>query len=363
MARFDEPDFTRRVGLLREALGEEGLGGLLVFAPRNMAYLSGFTGGEGALFVTNERTVVLSDFRYRVQVKEEAPWADYVEIEEKLSDVLPRLLTSCDGVVGIEPDFLTLAQWRALEPALVDAETRVADGMVERLRMVKEPGEVDAIREASHILAGVFQELAGMKVVGRSEADVALDLETWVRRHGSGTVPFEYIVAAGPRGAMPHGLPSRASIEAGSLVVVDIGASVDGYASDMTRTFATGRLGDEELEIYSLVQRAQEAGRVAARPGASCADVDAEARRIIAAGGYGDFFKHSLGHGVGLEVHEGPRVSRLSADTLASGMVVTVEPGIYLAGKGGVRIEDTVVVTERGCEVLTDFERGLVTLG
>lgn len=362
MGRFEEQDFERRQVRLRAALRDEGLGGLLVFSPKNMEYLTGFTGGEGAVLVTADRVTVVSDFRYRMQVQQEAPWAAYVEIEEKLADLLPGLLATCQGTVGIEPGSITLAQWRRLEPALRGVESRVVDDVVEGLRRVKQPAEVEAIREASKLLVGVFSRLARMKVVGLSEAEVALELESWARRHGSGLVPFEYIVAAGVRGAMPHGTASEAVIEAGRLLVVDIGTSVDGYASDMTRTFATGPLGEEETLIYSVVERAQEVGRAAAGSGAACADVDAAAREVIRAAGYADNFRHGLGHGVGLDVHEAPRVSGMSQDTLAEGMVVTIEPGIYLPSKGGVRIEDTVVVTGTGIEVLTEFERGLITL-
>ena len=363
MGRFRQSDFECRQRRLRAALRDEELGGLLVFAPKNMEYLTGFTGGEGAVLVTADRATVVSDFRYRTQVQQEAPWASYAEIEEKLTDLLPGLLATCAGTVGIEPGFITLAQWRRIEPAFKGAQFRIVDDVVEGLRRLKQPAEVEAIREASKLLVGVFSALALMNVVGLSEVEVALELESWARRHGSGLVPFEYIVAAGVRGAMPHGTASKAVIDAGRLLVVDIGTSIDGYASDMTRTFATGPLGEEETLIYSVVKRAQEAGRAAVGPGVSCADVDAAARDVIKAAGYADSFRHGLGHGVGLEVHEAPRVSGMSEDTLAEGMVVTIEPGIYLPAKGGVRIEDTVVVTETGIEVLTEFERGLITLG
>ena len=310
--------------------------------------------------------VLISDFRYRLAAALEAPEARFFETNEPLASHLPELLAGVEGVVGVERTHLYLEQWERLSAGLAAFPHRLVGGMVERLRMIKSADEVRAIREAAALAAASLDYLAGSRVVGRTERDVALDLETWVRREGSGPVPFEFIVAAGPRGAMPHAEASAEPITAGTLLVVDLGASVDGYASDMTRTFATGpaaSLDEEVLRVYDLTRRAQEAARRAARAGVPCRDVDAVARDLITAEGYGEMFKHGLGHGVGLDVHEEPRVSERSEDVLAEGMVVTIEPGIYLEGRAGVRIEDSVLVTAAGIEVLTPFSYDLVELG
>jgi Xaa-Pro aminopeptidase len=200
-------------------------------------------------------------------------------------------------------------------------------------------------------------------VVGRTEREVALDLEVWVRTHGSEAVPFPYIVATGPRGAMPHAETSDTVLRPGDLLVVDIGAQVDGYASDVTRTYAVGSVGAEEQALHALVLEAQEAARHAAHAGMTCAKLDEVARGVIEAAGKGELFKHGLGHGVGLDVHEEPRVSSRSTDVLTAGMVVTIEPGVYVPNMGGVRIEDTVLITETGIEVLSECDRGLTELG
>ena len=356
---------TGRVERVRAAMTADGLDALLVFGLHNIRYLTGFSGSAGVVLVTAAEVVLISDFRYRLAAALEAPDARFFETNEPLAVHLPELMAGVDGIVGIERTHLYLEQWERLSEGLATIEHRLVGGMVERLRMIKSADEARAVREAAALAAASLEYLAGSRVVGRSERDVALDLETWMRRQGSGPVPFECIVAAGPHGAMPHAEASAEPIPPGTLLVVDLGAAIDGYASDMTRTFATGPAGSldaEVLRIYELTRRAQEAGRLAARAGVPCRDVDAAARDLITEGGYGEQFKHGLGHGVGLDVHEEPRVSERSEDTLAEGMVVTIEPGIYLEGKAGVRIEDSVLVTAAAIEVLTPFTYDLVVL-
>lgn len=358
----DPTVLAERVERLRKRVADEGLDSYLLFGLENIRYITGFSGSSGAVLLTPEETILISDFRYRLRIQEEAPLARYVEVNDQLKDHLADILEGIDGLLGVEDAHLSIEQWHRLEQGLNGRGHRLAGGLVEDLRMVKSPAEVAALRESCALVSRVIASLTEREVVGRAERELALDLEVFARREGSEKVPFDYIVASGPRGAMPHAEASQEVIEPGGLLVVDIGTSVLGYASDMTRTFATGELSGQEREIYEIVLRAQEAARQAAKPGVRCADLDKLGRGIIEEAGYGQGFQHSLGHGVGLEVHERPRVSAASEDVLQEGMVVTIEPGIYVPGLGGVRIEDTVLVTPEGVESLTDYQRSLVTL-
>lgn len=363
MSSFSPIAREERVDAVRHAMAQQGLQALVVFDPRNIRYLTGFTGEDSCVVITPSEVVLVSDFRFRLQAGMEAPSARLVEVDSKLADALPGIVGGLDGDVGVESSFLTLASWLEVDEALSAVAHLPVKGIIEKLREVKTPAEIERCREAGRLAAEAMGRLLDMKVVGRSEREVALDIEMWARKHGSGPMPFDYIVAAGPRGAMPHGVASEALIPANSLLVVDMGVLVDGYASDMTRTFATGRLSDRELEMYAVVRAAQEAGRAAVKAGVSGVDADRAARAVIDQAGMGEFFQHSLGHGVGLEIHEAPRLGPRSTDVLASGHVVTVEPGVYVQSLGGVRIEDTVVVGEAECEILTEFSRDIVTLG
>jgi len=358
-----EDAYASRVENVRRSLKAEELAALVVFDPHNVRYLTGFTGSAGVVIVRPDEVLLVSDFRYRLQAAAQAPGARFIEPDDQLRDVLPSLLAGLDAAVGVEPGYLTVEQWRRLESALDKVPHRFVEGIIERLRMIKEPAEVEAIRTAATIVVGVLDQLSEMAVVGRTERDVALDLEMWVRTHGSETVPFPYIVATGPRAAMPHSETSNVALRPGDLLVVDIGAQVDGYASDVTRTYAVGSVGAAERALHALVLKAQEAARHAARGGMTCAELDKVARSIIEAAGKGELFKHGLGHGVGLDVHEEPRVSTRSSDVLRAGMVVTIEPGVYVPNVGGVRIEDTVLITETGIDVLSECDRGLTELG
>lgn len=357
-----ERPYHGRLQALRSALDSDGLAGLVVFDPVNIRYLTGFTGSAGVALVLPEECLLASDFRYTIQAHEQAHESRFVELDGAFSAALPGLVADFQGRMGVEKDYLRVGEWEKLGPALEGIDHSLVGGHVRKLRRLKAPGEVQSIREASSLAVEVMKHLFDMPVVGRRERDIALDLEVWGRRHGSDGVPFSYIVAWGPNGAKPHAEPGDTVIGAQGLLVVDLGAVVDGYASDMTRTFATGPVSDEESHAYAVALRAQEVGREEAGPGVSCRQVDKAARDVIEGEGLGDFFKHGLGHGVGLEVHEEPTVSSRSDDVLEPGMVVTIEPGIYLEGVGGVRIEDSVVVTEAGIEVLTDMERRLETL-
>ncbi len=355
-------EFEARIGALRERLVAEELAALVVLDHLNIRYLTGFTGSAGVVVVLPEEIVLLSDFRYRTQAREQAAYARFVEVEGHVSDLLAEVLAEADGRVGVENDQLTVPQWERFEPRLRAVEPVLVNGLVSDLRRFKSVDEIRAISEACRLTVALMDRVREIGVVGRSERDVALDLEMWARRNGSDEVPFTYIVAYGSNGAKPHSVAGDAVIGEGGLLVVDIGTTIDGYSSDMTRTFATGDVESECRRAYDVTLEAQEAARACAGPGVPCSEVDRVAREIIEGHGLGELFKHGLGHGVGLDVHEAPTLSQRSEDVLAQGMVVTIEPGVYLEGSCGVRIEDTVVVTAVGIEVLTPYERGFTVV-
>lgn len=363
-----EQRLTRARGLLRE----EGIEALVSFGVADCRYLTGFTGEAAAVVLTGTESILISDSRFTIQAAEEAPGAKLFLSGDGRDDQIPEILREClQGMggrvptVGFDPDHLTVKRWEHLRGLLEKAGTvrwKLTGGLVERCRLVKFPDELEAMRVAGRMAAQAFAYLETIPVVGRSERDVALDLEVFLRRQGSEGVAFPFIVAAGPRGAMPHAEASAAIVEPGGLVVLDIGAVVDGYASDITRTFATGTVAADLARAYELVREAQALAVAAIRPGLSGREVDGLARNHLEAGDMAALFVHSVGHGVGLEVHEGPRLSSRSDDVLEAGMVVTVEPGVYLPGQAGIRIEDTVLVTAEGADILTEWPRGLRTL-
>jgi Xaa-Pro aminopeptidase len=255
------------------------------------------------------------------------------------------------------------AHARLVEKAAEGAELVEAGGLVEELREVKDEGELKRIEAASELATAAFERTIERGLAGRTERAVALELEQEMRTAGAQSPSFPSIVAAGPHGALPHAEPRDVEIPAGVLVTMDWGAQLDGYCSDCTRTLASGPVGEREREVYELVLRAQQESLAAVASGVGCAAVDAVAREIIAAGGHGDRFGHGLGHGVGLEVHEGPRLTKGAEGTLAANSVVTVEPGVYLPGEFGVRIEDLAIVADGGPRVLTSFTKALTEVG
>jgi len=355
---------TSRLDRLTARFEEAGLDLLLVVDPVNLRYLTGFTGSNGLAVLGAGLRRFVTDFRYVEQAESEVADFDRERGPQALLDALkepwpdgPLRLGFDDAHVSVK----THSKLRELLPERV--ELVPAAGLVEGIRAIKEPGEVERIRAAQELADTVLRELAEAGLVGRTEREVAFWLEHRMRGLGAQGPSFDSIVAAGPHGALPHASPRDVPIPADTLVTLDLGASLDGYASDCTRTWATGDgLPDALAEAYAVCLEAQEAALAAVRPGASGQAVDAVARELIDAAGHGDAFGHGLGHGVGLEVHEAPRLSRSASDDLAAGHVVTVEPGIYLPGVGGVRIEDLVVVTETGAEVLTGIPKALTVV-
>ena len=331
----------------------------------NVRYLTGYTGSNGIVVLSAERAVLVTDFRYQDAVE---PLRSVLDVEILDRDIagqtIERLAEFAPGCtsIGFEGS-MPYALVERLRPLLPSGSQFVAkDGLIEALRLVKSAAEIAATRHASDILEVVYSNIAQGQLVGRTEAAVAWEIERTIREAGFPALSFEPIVASGAHGALPHAEPRDVAIERGALVVVDIGAQGEsGYCSDCTRTFAAGGAPDPAAaEDYALVLSAQLAGLGAVRPGAIGGNVDATAREVIEAAGAGDFFGHGLGHGTGLEVHEGPTLRKGSEDVLAAGQLVTVEPGIYRPGKWGIRIEDHVVVTASGHEIITGFTKDLV---
>jgi len=351
-----------RADRLAERIAERELDAIVVTDLTNVRYLTGFTGSNAVCVVGPEQRDFITDFRYVEQVKREVDGFDRLQGKQ---DLLGDLAERLKGRVGFEDQHMTVRAHKRLSEQVGDGvELAPAGGIVEELRAVKSPEEVARIREAAALADGILEYVRERGLVDRSERDVAIDLEREMRERGAEEPSFPSIVAAGPNGALPHASPGPERIEAGQLVVIDLGSRLDGYCSDCTRTFATGEVSDEGLQVYELVERAQLEALGAVRAGAGCRAVDGVARSIIEEAGHGDRFGHGLGHGVGLEVHEGPRLSRLAPEDarLSAGNVVTVEPGVYLPGQLGVRIEDLVVVTDEGCEILSGFPKSLTTV-
>jgi len=369
-------------------VADAGLDALLVTDRVNVRYLTGFTGSNAALLLLSgaastedpdtadpdtadpdtadpDTATLATDGRYTVQAAAEAP--GLAVLVARVCG--PALLAAGPsgpmiGRVGFDSAQVTVDAHEALAGAAPDADLVRAAGLVERLRAVKDAGEIDALRlacaAADAALAGALAD--GVLAPGRTERDVARELESRMRDHGAEGPSFETIVASGANAAIPHHRPTDAPLAAGDFLTMDFGALVDGYRSDMTRTVLLGPAADWQCEIYDVVDAAAAAGRAALRPGVAARDVDAAARDVVAAAGYAEAFVHGLGHGVGLVIHEAPAVATTATATLEEGMTVTVEPGIYLPGRGGVRIEDTLVVRDDGAEPLTTSQRDLLVL-
>ena len=343
---------SARLDALRARMTDEGLDAFVVNSPANVRYLTGFS-GEGML-VVDEDVTLCSDSRYVVQAAEEAPWMTVAaDGGGHVGKAAARLAETGAARVGFEAEALMYVGFEALGKSAPDAELVSTRGVIERLRAVKDPGEIALVRRAAAIADAAFAELRGRIEPGMTERQVALDLDRLMIEGGARKPSFETIVASGPNGAKPHAVPGERELAEGDLVVVDWGAQADGYCSDCTRTLMLGEPDARQRGIWQAVREAQLAGLEAIAPGVKCRDVDAAARDLLYERGLGDLFGHGVGHGVGLEVHEQPGLGETSEDTLAASMVITVEPGVYAAGWGGVRLEESVLVTADGFEVLT----------
>jgi Xaa-Pro aminopeptidase len=343
-----------RIEKLRERFAGAGVEALYITNPENRFYLSGFTGTAGSLLLGLNNSYLFTDFRYTGQAARECPDYQVIETSGESSEVLREYLTG-EGIslLGLEGDYLTYNQFQTLKEKLGGVELKTVDGLVEELRARKDKDETAFIEEAVRLADEAFKEVLPLIRPGVPEREVALQLEYFMRRMGAEGAAFKTIVASGYRSALPHGVASSRIMAPGDFVTLDFGAVYNGYHSDITRTVVLGRPEKKQEEIYQLVLEAQMSAIESLRAGIKASDVDGAARRIIEQAGYGKQFGHGTGHGVGLSIHEKPRLSAKDQSLLEEGMVVTIEPGIYLPGWGGVRIEDTVLVLNGGCRVLT----------
>lgn len=346
--------FTGRIDHLRKLAAARGVDSFLISRPENRYYLTGFSGTSGTVLLTESDIYLITDFRYDEQARAQSPHCKVVMAPGTLLDSLEQLAGEI-GLrrLGCEGDYMTYQQFNALKEKLKECEVVPLAGYVEELRAVKDDLEIKCISEAARLSDKAFEHILPFVRVGVTERELALEIEFYMRREGAEGLAFQLIVASGHRAAMPHGTASEKRLAAGDLVIMDYGPVLAGYCSDITRTVAVGHADQKMEEIYSTVLEAQLAGIKSVREGAAASEVDRAAREIIEGSGYAENFGHSTGHGLGLQIHEDPRLSSKDDTVLKKGMVVTVEPGIYLPGWGGVRIEDTVVVEENGCRVLT----------
>lgn len=358
------PDFGRRLAALRQAMEALGIDAMAVASETNRRYLSGFAGTEATLVVTATERVLITDFRYIEQAATQCPGWQVVRFEGSawatVRDIANRL-----GVrrLGVEAEHLTLAAEAVLADGL-RPERVATTGVVAVLRAVKDAFEIERLRDAVRVAQEALSSVVAGSWAGEREVSLARALEVAMLQGGAEAKAFTFIVASGPRAAMPHGVASDKTLAPGEAVTIDFGARVAGYHSDLTRTFAVaGDAPASVVALHALVETAQAAAMEAVRPGRTGGEVDQVARDLIGRAGYGAMFGHGLGHGIGLDVHELPRVRQGSRDVLSPGMVITVEPGVYVPGLGGVRIEDELLVTENGAERLSTLGRGLLCIG
>lgn len=325
----------------------------------NIFYYSGFTSEDGYLLISKDIRFLITDSRYTVQAKEQAPDFEVIDISQGFKSIFEQIK---ENKIGFEEQHLTVAQHKKLVEALSGKEVLGFQEMINAPRRNKDAEEIKRITEAERLGDEAFSYVLNKIKAGVTEKDIAFELEFFMRKHGASGLSFETISASGKRGAMPHGVASDKVIEKGDLLTLDFGCVLDGYCSDMTRTVAVGSISDWQKEIYDVVLTAQKIALSELKAGKKCADIDAVARDIIKSAGYGEHFGHSLGHSVGIEIHESPNLSPKSTDTVEEGNVLTVEPGIYIDGMGGVRIEDVAVIVNGEAVNITHSPKELIIL-
>ncbi len=350
--------------LHNEILNNKSLDALLITNPVNIRYLSGFK-GEGALYLSRDLRVIITDSRYTEAASKESRF-DIIEenAAHKRTQIISELLEKDKaGLLGYEDKYMTCHTFASYREKIKDVRkwTGISDE-VASIRQVKTPQEIAYIEKACAIADKVFKEICGQIEPGMTEMEGAAELEYRMKRLGADGLSFPAIFAAGKNSSMPHAVPSDYRVQPGDFITMDFGCTFNGYCSDMTRTVAVGHVSEKQKKIYETVLKAQQTGVKAAAPDLKGKEIDAEARNVIKDAGYGQYFGHSLGHGIGLECHENPRFSPLEENLIKEGMVITVEPGIYLPGEFGVRIEDTVVITKDGCRPLTLSPKELIVL-
>ncbi|MBI4303672.1 MAG: aminopeptidase P family protein [Chloroflexi bacterium] len=349
---------SNRLQKLRQSLAEKELNGILISQPENRFYLSGFDGSAGYLFITQQDTVLATDFRYVEQALQQTPDYRVFQITSETSKWFPELLSELKvSKLAFESGYVTVALYKLLTDILSKANLSVQfvpiEGLVESLRTIKEPEELELITRAVAISDKAIEHIKDWIHAGMTEREVGWEIEKFMREKGSQPLPFDVIVAAGPNAALPHHKPGEKQIKSGEPVIIDIGARVGGYASDLTRTICLGTPDDTYKKVYDTVLGAQLTAEALIKEGMTGEEADRLARVVIEEAGHGQAFGHSLGHGIGLATHELPRVGPKSTDVLASGMVFSVEPGIYLSGWGGVRIEDLAALEDGKIKVLS----------
>ncbi|MEK4249670.1 MULTISPECIES: M24 family metallopeptidase [Paenibacillus] len=352
-----------RVEKLQQMLSEKQLEAIIIDSPINRRYLSGFTGSAGTLLITLEQSYLLTDFRYETQAVDQAAGFQVSIYATQPFDELKSLFGK-HGItrVAFEQDIVSFAQYKRYEAAFHGVELVGTSGLVEQLREIKDDQEISVIQEAATLADQTFAHILNYIKPGVRELDIALEIEMFMRANGATSTSFDTIVASGERSALPHGVASERVIGNNEFVKLDFGAYYKGYCSDITRTVFVGQPTQKHLEIYNIVLEAQLYALEHIKAGMTGLEADACCRDIITNYGYGDRFGHSTGHGIGMEIHEAPRLSRLSDTLLTPGMTVTVEPGIYLPGFGGVRIEDDIVITQTGNQILTSSPKELILL-
>ena len=354
---------NKRIKAVCQVIKENRLDGLIVTKQQNWQYLSGFTGTNAILLFTLKDNYFITDFRYIEQAQQETEGFHIIRPRALVEDALVNKVNSL-GLkrVGFEGDNLTYSEYSKYLKKLSSVELVSLSQAVEKIRQVKDIGEIDALREAARITDLAFDHILDFIRPGVRESEIALEIEYYMKKKGAQRSAFDIIVASGSRSALPHGIATNKKLGSGELVTLDFGAVFAGYHADMTRTVILGRPDPEQEKIYDIVLTAQKNGIEAVRPGVKCSAVDLAARDFISAKGYGANFGHGLGHGVGMEIHEKPSFAPKDDTVLRAGMTMTVEPGIYLSNWGGVRIEDLVLVTGSGCEVLSESPKKLTVL-
>jgi len=364
-----QTEFESRRERLLPALKQSRANAFLVTAPSNVRYLSGFTGSNGALLLTSARSLLFTDPRYQIQAAQESDCEVKIAKGPLVKEVVAAIKRLRLRSLAIEQNRISFEEYRQLEEQAQGVRLLPIVGAVETLRMVKSPDEIATIKASVLLNSAALEYALRHFKASMTEIDLAAEIEYRMRRLGADGAAFETIVASGPRTALPHARPTDCLVQHNDLLLIDMGANVSGYASDMTRTQAVGKLDSKKRRMYRAVLESQLAAVDAVRPGVSCGSIDAAARDVLR--GFGPrhstesldkLFIHSTGHGLGLEIHERPRVGRKESTKLQAGMVITIEPGVYQQGLGGVRIEDTVVVTPGGCEILTPTRKELVVL-
>lgn len=353
-----------RVVKLRRAMENAGLDAIVIASPYNRRYLSGFTGSSGTLLITPKDSILLTDFRYTTQAAQQAEgFTVLLHGRKPLADIRELLLERGIRSVAFEQSHVVFSEYAEWKELLGEVELKPAGTLVEELRIYKDEAELATIQEACKLADAAFAHVQNLIKPGIKEIDLALEMEMFMRVRGASATSFDTIVASGERSALPHGVASDKEVEEGDFVTFDFGALYQGYCSDLTRTVVVGKPSAKHLEIYNIVLEAQLHALEHIRPGMTGHEADALTRDIITKYGYGDQFGHSTGHGFGLEIHEQPRLAKQSTTVLTPGMTVTVEPGIYIPGFGGVRIEDDIVITESGIKILTSSPKELIVLG